>query len=204
MSPCHKSDRQLRVCLFQRSGARGELGTARGSPQDPGPWPGRRGLAGCLCSQDRNSLGGEPRSPRQFRQARLAVPLTRPLSAAVGLAGRAALCLASCEQRRLCLPRRQDGRLPGKSSPGDSTHSAAGPLGLHGAGPPVPSSCCLGAHLGLFPLLPLCVCVCACAHACVCTASGKGGSPLVGDPSQSQTVALPCKSEQPRRRRADG
>lgn len=47
MSPCRKSGRQLRICLFQKSGAHGGLGSVCGSPRDPGPWLGWRGLSGC-------------------------------------------------------------------------------------------------------------------------------------------------------------
>lgn len=39
---------------------------------------------------------------------------------------------------------------------------------------------------------------CARVRVAFCPACGKGCSPLVGDPNQSQTLALPYKSKQPR------
>lgn len=179
---------RARHCSRVSLGPRALVGTA---------WPGRLPAEQCCpCSQDRNSLGGAH------------VPKTAPAGPPGGPTYTAPLRSGELSWTGRSVPgqlQAEDGRLPRKSGPGDSTYSAAGPRGLRGAGPPVPSSCYLGAHLGLSPSSRCgCVCVRACMCTCVCLCSFReGGSPLVGDPSQSQTVALPCKSERPGLRRAN-
>lgn len=130
-------------------------------------------------------------SPRQPRQARLVVPLTRPLSAVVSLAGQAAPSLASCKQRTAGSPGRvAQGTVPTR-------------LRALGAFVELARLChpvvTWGRTLAFLPppVVGVCVCARACARACVCAASGKEAALLWVIPVRAKPWPCPVKVNGP-------